>query len=206
MARYTGPRRRVVRRLGTELGGLTTRTGDDRPYPPGQHGPTQARRRRRASPFATRLAEKQKVRFYYGLTETQLRRYLARAVRQRGPAGENLLRLLEKRLDNVVFRLGLAPTIPAARQLVTHRHVLINGRVASIPSQEVSVDDRISVRPRSARHPAMLASAEVGPAYALPGYLEVAPDGPGGRMRAEPDRSDVPLSVRESLVVEHYAR
>jgi small subunit ribosomal protein S4 len=196
----------VVRRLGTPLGGLTSRTPDDRPYPPGQHGPALARRRRRASPFAARLAEKQKIRFYYGVSETQLRRYLARAARQRGATGENLLRLLEKRLDNVVFRLGLAATIPAARQLVTHRHVLLNGRVASIPSQEVSVDDRISLRPRSARHPAVLASAEVGPAYGPAGYLEAADDGRGGRMRAEPARRDVILDVRESLVVEHYAR
>src|SRR4051794_2422815 len=112
MARYTGPRRRVTRRLGTALFGLTTRTPDDRPYPPGQHGPNV--RRRRPSEYMLRLREKQKLRYYFGVTETQLRNYFRKAAGRSGSTASNLLELLERRLDNVVFRLGLAPTIPAA--------------------------------------------------------------------------------------------
>lgn len=208
MARYTGPRRRIGRRLGTNLGGLTSKTVEDRAYPPGQHGPLQVRRRRRASAYATRLAEKQKVRFYYGLSETQLRRYVARAARAHGPTGVVLLRFLEQRLDNVVFRLGLAPTIPAARQIVTHRHILVNGKIASVPSMEITVGDQIGVRRRRpGGHPVIATGAELGPAYRLPSYLEATSgDGPGGRMRSAPQREDVPLDVREALVVEFYAR
>lgn len=206
MARYTGSRRRVLRRLGTDLSGLTPKSMQDRPYPPGMHGPTAFRRRRRASPYATHLLEKQKLRYYYGVTEAQLRRYARRAARQKGPTGENLLALLELRLDNVAFRLGLAHTIPAARQLVTHGHVRVNGRRVDIPSYQLSPGDVVHVRERSRDLLIVRTAAKQGPPLALPRWLERAPDGLGGRVLGPPSREEVPVPVRESLVVEFYAR
>lgn len=204
MSRYTGPRRRVVRRLGVDLPGLTRETAEDRAYPPGQHGP--GRRRRRPSEYAVRLVEKQKLRFNYGLTEVQLRNYLGRAARMPGTTGENLLRLLEQRLDNMVFRLGLAPTIPAARQLVRHGHILVDGRRTSVPGYEVEPGQRIEVRERSRNHPLVAEGAAHGPELRLPSYLERSEDGMGGRCTGLPARQDVPVQVDERMVVEFYAR
>jgi small subunit ribosomal protein S4 len=206
MAHYTGPRRRVVRRLGTSLPGLTRQTPDERPYPPGQHGPTQALRRRRASEYGVRLREKQKLRYYYGISEVQLRNYVRRAARRRGPTGENLLGELERRLDNVVFRLGLAPTIPAARQLITHGHVRVNDHKTSAPAYSLSVGDRVRVRDRSKAHPLVAEGAARGPEIALPAYLSRDEDGFGGRVVSAPMRPDVPIDLTESLVIEYYAR
>jgi small subunit ribosomal protein S4 len=207
MGRYTGPRRRVVRRLGTVLHGLTRHTPEDRPYPPGQHGPTLgARMRRRESPYLVRLREKQKVRYYYGLRETQLRRYMKRAASRAGSTADNLLRELELRLDNVVFRLGLAPTIPAARQLVTHGHIAVNGRRVTAPAYRTSVGDVIGVRDRHGReHPAIHQSIQEGPTIAVPAYLDRNEDGRGGRVKADPHREDVPIDLNPSLVIEYYA-
>jgi small subunit ribosomal protein S4 len=203
MGRYTGPRRRVVRRLGVELPGLTRQTADDRAYPPGQHG--QARRKR-PSEYAVRLAEKQKLRYNYGLTEAQLRTYLQQAARMPGTTGANLLQLLERRLDNVVFRLGLAPTIPAARQLVRHGHILVDGRRTSAPAYEVRPGQRVEVRPASRSHPVVAERAGHDPELRLPSYLERAADGMGGRCTGTPAREDVPVQVDERMVVEFYAR
>lgn len=171
--------------------------------PPGQHG---ARRRKQLSEYGLRLQEKQKLRYYYGLTETQMRNYVRRATRQAGPTGTNLLKLLERRLDNVVFRLGLAPTIPAARQLVVHGHITVNGRRVSAPAFEVSVGDTIAVRERSREHASVAEGAANGPTLTLPGYLERAADNVGGKMTGDPQRQDVPIDFRESLIVEFYAR
>jgi small subunit ribosomal protein S4 len=204
MSRYTGPRRRIVRRLNTELPGLTAETPDDRAYPPGQHG--QNRRRRRASEYAVRLTEKQKLRYNYGLTETQLRNYLTRAARMPGTTGVNLLQLMERRLDNVVFRLGLAPTIPAARQLVRHGHILVDGRRTSAPAYEVKPGQRVAAREQSRRHPVIAEGAAHGPALTLPTYLERTEDGMGGTCTGLPDRQDIPVQVDERMVVEFYAR
>ena len=206
MARYTGPRRRIVRRLGTVLSGLTRKTPEDRPYPPGQHGPTRVGRRSRVSEYGVRLSEKQKLRYYYGLSEVQLRNYVRRASGATGPTGELLLETLERRLDNVVFRLGLAPTIPAARQLVVHGHVLLNGRRTTVPGLEVSAGDVIAMAERSRGHPLVREGVKRGPELALPSYLERAPDGLGGRVTGDPQRQDVPIDLRESLVIEFYAR
>ena len=203
MSRYTGPRRRVVRRLGVDLPGLTRETAEDRAYPPGQHGQG---RRKRPSEYAVRLAEKQKLRFNYGLTELQLRNYLDRAARMPGTTGANLLQLLERRLDNVVFRLGLAPTIPAARQLVRHGHILVDGRRTSVPAYDVRPGQRIEVRPESREHPLVAEGAAQGPELRLPTYLERFDDGLGGRCTGVPDRQDIPVQVDERMVVEFYAR
>lgn len=204
MSRYTGPRRRIVRRLNTHLPGLTRKTAGDRAYPPGQY--KQNARRRRPSEYAVRLAEKQKIRFNYGITETQLRNYLERAARMAGTPGANLLALLESRLDNVVFRLGLAPTIPAARQIVRHRHILVDGQRVSIPSYHVRPGQRIEARPQSRNHPLIAEGAAHGPELALPSYLQRAEDGFGGMCKGVPERQDVPVDVDERLVVEFYAR
>jgi small subunit ribosomal protein S4 len=203
MSRYTGPRRRIVRRLGAELPGLTNETPGERAYPPGPHGQG---RRKRPSEYAVRLFEKQKLRYNYGLTELQLRNYLTRAARMEGTTGANLLQLLERRLDNVVFRLGLAPTIPAARQLVRHSHILVDGRRTSSPAYEVRPGQKITVREKSRNHPHVAEGAAHGPALALPTYLERADDGLGGTCTGMPDRRDVPVQVDERMVVEFYAR
>ena len=185
------------------LDGLTRLDAGERATPPGQHG---ARRRKQPSEYGLRLQEKQKLRYYYGLTETQMRNYVARAGRQAGPTGANLMKLLERRLDNVVFRLGLAPTIPAARQLVSHGHVVVNGRRVSAPAFEMSVGDVVMVREKSREHPSVAEGVANGPTLALPGYLERAADNLGGKMTGDPRREDVPIEFRESLIVEFYAR
>jgi small subunit ribosomal protein S4 len=185
------------------LDGLTKLEAGERAMPPGQHG---ARRRKQPSEYGLRLQEKQKLRYYYGLTETQMRNYVQRAGRESGPTGANLMKLLERRLDNVVFRLGLAPTVPAARQLVGHGHVMVNGRRVSAPAFEVSVGDVVTVREKSREHPSVAEGVTNGPTLALPGYLERAADNLGGKMTGDPRREDVPIEFRESLIVEFYAR
>ena len=140
MSRYRGPRLRIIRRLG-ELPGLTRKKAK-RVERPGQHGKQQ----RKASDYAIRLEEKQKLRYNYGINEKQLIRYVKRARRLKGPTGEILLEILENRLDNIIFRLGFAPTIPAARQLVTHKHFLVNGKSLNIPSYECQFNDTITVQ------------------------------------------------------------
>lgn len=204
MSRYTGPRRRIVRRLDTTLPGLTREVPGDRAYPPGQQG--TSRRRRRPSDYALRLREKQKLRFNYGLTEGQLRNYLERASRMAGTTGANLLALLESRLDNVVFRLGLAPTIPAARQIVRHGHILVDGKRTSVPRYQVRPGQRIEARPSSRNHQLVAEGAVHGPELMLPSYLQRAEDGFGGVCTGLPDRQDVPIDVDERLVIEFYAR
>ncbi len=139
MSRYTGPRVKVLRALGVDLPGLTTKTQDKRPHPPGQHGPKKLNARR--SEYGTQLIEKQKLRYNYGLNETQLRRVVLEARRHKGATGDKLIELLERRLDNLLFRAGFAATIPAARQLVRHGHVALNGRRVNIPSILIRVGD-----------------------------------------------------------------
>ena len=141
MARYTGPRLKVMRALGTELPGLSRKSMENRSYPPGQHG----QKNRRRSDYAVRLAEKQKLRFNYGLSEKQIRRLFREAKSSKAPTGDKLLELLERRLDNFVFRAGFAPTAVAARQLVRHRHVLLNGRSVNIPSIRINPGDKITL-------------------------------------------------------------
>jgi small subunit ribosomal protein S4 len=204
MGRYRGPRRKVVRRLGVAIDGLTRKVAGEGALPPGQHGAAGARRK--VSQYGVRLREKQKLRYYYGITETQLRRYYERARRQDGPTGENLLGLLERRLDNVVFRLGLAPTIPATRQLVSHGHITVNGERVSFPAYEVKMRDVVAARERSRTHQTIADGAANGPTLALPSYLTRADDHLGGSITGTPSRQDIPMDINESLVVEFYAR
>ena len=199
------PRLKIVRRLGFQLPGLTRKDGERRPTPPGQHGPTGGRRKK--SLFRKRLEEKQKVRFNYGITEAQMRRYMAAANGMPGVTGHNFLALLERRLDNVVFRLGFAPTIPAARQLVSHGHVLIDGRRVDRPSFQLASGMTVTLGGKAREFASVLASVERGPMVRLPGYLAMDPDDRfTGRVLSLPQRHDVPFAVEDRAIVEHYAR
>ncbi len=200
MARYRGPRLRIARRLGTDLPGLTRKIADRRPYPPGQHG----KGRQRFSEFKKQLYEKQKLRYNYGIGERQLRNLFSEAQASRDAAGKVLLRLLEQRLDNVVFRLGLAPTIPAARQLVVHRHIMVDGKRVDRPSYRVRPGQEITVRPKS-RDLAIIQESVEAPTLRLPGYLSFDAKTLTGRMESVPSREDVPVQVQENLVVEYYS-
>lgn len=192
------PRLKIVRRLGVQLPGLTRK--DAR-----RDGPPV--RRRKPSAYRLALEEKQKVRFNYGVTERQMRRYLDAARRLPGRTGENLLLMLERRLDNVVFRLGFAPTIPAARQLVSHGHVRVNGRRMDRAACLVATGDVVSLAPSARESDSLRAVAEQGPALRMPAHLRRDPDDAcAGRMISVPARTDVPFAVKESLVVEFYAR
>lgn len=203
MSRYTGPRLRICRRLGgSEIPGLITPKELRRPYPPGQHGPTQ---RIKLSDYAIRLREKQKLRAHYGVGEKQFRRYMTRAKRAKGNTGENLLRLLESRLDNVVFRLGFARTARAARQMVNHGHVNVNGSRVDIPSYNVRPSDVIEIRHNS-KHRVRVAEEVAGPVtLPVPSYLERDDEALRGVFKSLPEHDDCPLAINEALVVELYA-
>lgn len=200
MSRYRGPRLRVVRRLG-ELPGLTRKTAR-RSYPPGQHG--QARRKR--SEYAIRLEEKQKLRFNYGISEKQLLRYVRRARRATGSTGQALLQLLEMRLDNTVFRLGMAGTIPAARQLVNHGHVTVNGRVVNIASYQCRPGDVVGVRNTERSKRLVEQNLEYPGLANLPSHLEFDKNTLTGKVNGVVEREWVALQINELLVVEYYSR
>jgi len=200
MSRYRGPRLRVVRRLG-DLPGLT-RKAARHAYPPGQHG--QARKKR--SEFAIQLEEKQKLRFNYGITERQLVRYVRRARRVSGSTGQVLLQLLEMRLDNTIFRLGMAPTIPAARQLVNHGHITVNDRVVSIASYQCRSGDVISVRARDNSRQLVEANLQFPGLANIPTHLEFDKNKMTARVNGVAEREWVALQINELLVIEYYSR
>ncbi len=200
MSRYRGPRLKITRRLG-DLPGLTRKSAR-RAYPPGQHG--QARRKR--SEYAVRLEEKQKLRYNYGVTERQLIRYVKKARRVQGSTGQVLLQLLEMRLDNTAFRLGLAPTIPAARQLVNHGHVTVNGKVLDIPSYQCRPGDVVAVRAREASRNLVAANMEYPGLSNIPSHLEFDKNKLEGKVNGNIEREWVALNINELLVVEYYSR
>ena len=198
------PRLKKIRRLGTPLPGLTRKEPGRLPSLPGMHG---AARRRPPSGLRLRLEEKQKVRWHYGISERQLQMIFAQAQARPGQTGEELFALLERRLDNVVFRLGLAPTIPASRQLIGHGHVLVNGARVDRAGYRVTPGDEITVTERARQIPDVVAAVEKGPEVRLPQYLAHDPADPfGGRMTCSPVRADVPFIVNEKAIVEFYAR
>ncbi|MCG0314668.1 MAG: 30S ribosomal protein S4 [Calditerricola sp.] len=172
-----------------------------RPYPPGQHGPGQ---RRKLSEYGIRLMEKQKLRHMYGLTERQFRRTFERAQKMPGATGENFMILLESRLDNLVYRLGFARTRPAARQLVTHGHVTVNGKKVDIPSYQVKPGDVIGLREKS-RNLQVVKEALENRAY-LPDYLSFDENKMEGTYLRYPERSELPQEINEKLIVEFYSR
>jgi small subunit ribosomal protein S4 len=200
MARYRGPRLRIVRRLG-ELPGLT-RKNARRNYPPGQHG----QNRRKRSEYAIRLEEKQKLRFNYGVSEKQLVGYMRKARRAAGSTGQVLLQLLEMRLDNTVFRLGMAGTISGARQMVNHGHVTVNGRVLDIASYQCKPGDVISVKNNERSKGLVQRNMEYPGLANLPNHLEFDKNNMTGKVNALIEREWVALSINELLVVEYYSR
>jgi small subunit ribosomal protein S4 len=175
---------------------------EKRPFPPGQHG----RGRRRESEYLLRLREKQKARRIYGVLERQFRRYYDRAARQKGATGENLLRILERRLDNAVFRAGFAQSRDDARQLVLHRHVLVNGKITKTPSFMVRVGDTIQVKEKSKGIVRVLEARERAQSRTIPGWLTVDMEAMQARVVAMPERADIDAPVKESFVVEFYSR
>lgn len=200
MSRYRGPRLRIVRRLG-ELPGLTRKTAR-KAYPPGQHG--QSRRKR--SEYAIRLEEKQKLRFNYGVTEKQLVRYVRKARRTGGSTGEALLQFLEMRLDNTIFRLGMAGTIPGARQLVNHGHITVNDRVVDIASYQCRPGDVIKVRDRAQSRRLVERNMEYPGLANLPTHLEFDKNTMVGKVNSVVEREWVALPINELLVIEYYSR
>ena len=200
MSRYRGAVLRITRRLG-ELPGLT-RKSTKRNSRPGQHG-DQARK---PSEYAIRLEEKQKLKFNYGITEKQLLRYVRDARRIKGSTGEALLQLLEMRLDNIVFRLGMAPTVPAARQLVNHGHICIDGKRVSIPSDQCQAGESIGVRSNS-RSKQLVESYLAFPGLAnIPSHLDFDKNTLKGKVNGIIERDWVALQLNELLVVEYYSR
>ena len=200
MSRYRGPRLRIVRRLG-DLPGLT-RKNARRAYPPGQHG----QERKKRSEYAIRLEEKQKLRFNYGVTERQMLRYVRKARRAAGSTGQVLLQLLEMRLDNTVFRLGMAPTIPGARQLVNHGHITINGKVVDIASYQCRPGELVGVRNKEASRKLVELNLQYPGLANLPGHLELDKAKLEGKVNSVIDREWVALQINELLVVEYYSR
>jgi len=209
MARYIGPVCRLCRREGMKLYLKGERCYTEkcaiekRNLPPGQHG--KARRAKLAG-YGLQLREKQKVKRTYGILENQFRRYFEAAERQRGITGETLLQLLERRLDNVVYRLGFSTSRAQARQLVRHGHFLVNGRRADIPSLSLKVGDVVSLRPGSARNPAILHAMEEAKGRGIPEWLAFDAEKVAGRVVALPSREQINLPVQEQLIVELYSK
>jgi len=175
---------------------------EKRPFPPGQHG----RGRKRDSEYLLRLREKQKARQIYGVLERQFRSYYEKAARQRGATGENLLRLLERRLDNVVFRAGFAQSRDDARQLVLHRHVVVNGRITNIPSYQIRPGDTIAVKERSRNAVRVLEARERAQGRSMVGWIHADYDKLEAQVVTLPERADIDAPVKESFIVEFYSR
>lgn len=205
MARTTGPRLRVIRRIGTELPGFTTRTLTRRPYPPGHAAAAAGKRAPKSSEYGVRLREKQKLRFHYGLTERGLRLVFQRAYRMPGDTGRNMLHLLEGRLDNLVWRSGLTRTIPAARQLITHGHVNLGARRATSPGQQVKNGQVFSVREK-ARNREDLRVTVNAPLIERPQGLKVDLDQLSVTVEAVPGPEQVPFPIEINKVIEYFAR
>ncbi|WP_235296817.1 30S ribosomal protein S4 [Portibacter marinus] len=203
MARYTGPTTKKARAFGEAIYG-PDRSFDKKKYSPGMHG--NSKRRRQKSDYALQLMEKQKAKYTYGVLERQFRNLFETAVSKGGVTGEVLLQLLEARLDNVVYRLGLAPTRNAARQLVTHKHILVNGVLTNIPSAHLRPGDIVSVRGKSKNLQVILdSSAKRSNVKNFP-WLEWNPERGEGRYIDNPEREQIPERINEQLIVELYSK
>src|ERR1043166_5086889 len=203
MGRYTGPKTKVSRRYGVPIFG-SSKSLERKNYPPGMHGPKGSRRKQ--SDYAIALGEKQKLRYQYGLLERQFRRIFQSALRKRGVTGETLLQLLETRLDNVVFRLGLANTRSGARQLVSHGHVLVNGKTVNISSFNVKAGDEISVKDKPKTRQLALRNLELTQIAPVPDWLVANRDALSGKVSRIPTREEMQPMVNEQLIVELYSR
>ena len=203
MGRYTGPKTKVARRYGVPLFG-PSKSLERKNYPPGKHGPKGSRRKQ--SDYEVALGEKQKLRYQYGLLEKQFRRIFQTALRRRGVTGETLLQLLETRLDNVVFRLGLANTRSAARQLVSHGHVQVNGRAVNIASYNVKAGDEVMIKDRPKSRQLALRNLELTQIAPVPDWLVADRDALKGKVARIPVRDEMQPMVNEQLIVELYSR
>ena len=207
MARYLGPKAKLSRREGTDLLLKSARRSisDKAKFDskPGQHGRTSGQR---TSDFGLQLREKQKVKRIYGVLERQFRRYFAEADRRRGNTGSNLLSLLESRLDNVVFRMGFASTRAEARQLVSHKGIVVNGSSVNIPSYSVKAGDVVAVREKSKGQARVKEALELAKQIGFPAWVEVAADKAEGTFKKVPDRDEFGADINESLIVELYSR
>lgn len=203
MARYTGPKTKKARAFGEAIYG-PDKSFDKKKYPPGMHG--NSRRRKQKSDYALQLMEKQKAKYTYGVLERQFRNLFEKASRKGGVTGEVLLQFLESRLDNIVFRLGIAPTRRAARQLVTHRHILVNGVLTNIPSCHIKPGDVVAVRGKSSTNVNIVDSINVKSDVRNFGWLEWNKDRMEGKVLAYPEREAIPEKLNEQLIVELYSK
>lgn len=202
MARYTGPKSKIARKFGEAIYG-PDKALEKRNYPSGQHG--LARRRRKISEYGVQLKEKQKAKYTYGLLEKQFRNLFEKASRAEGVTGEVLLQFLERRLDNVVYRLGIAPTRAAARQLVSHRHIVLNGKVCNIPSAMVSVADTVGVREKS-KALEVIAESLRSNTVSKYSWLEWDNATMTGKFLNVPERTEIPENIKEQAIVELYSK
>ncbi|WP_341676471.1 30S ribosomal protein S4 [Niveibacterium sp. SC-1] len=202
MARYIGPRVRILRALGTPLPGLTRKEVGNRTERPGQHG---AKPNTRKSGFGLQLIEKQKLRYHYGVNETQLRNLVKEAKGGKQPTGEKLVELLERRIDNMVFRAGFAPSIPCARQLIRHGHIQLNGRRVTIPSQRLRVGDTLSLGPKAQKVPAVVESLQQ-PALERPEWIAFDETAKAARLSHLPGVDAQPFPLDTQKIVEYYAQ
>ncbi|HLS30030.1 MAG TPA: 30S ribosomal protein S4 [Flavobacteriaceae bacterium] len=201
MARYTGPKTKIARKFGEPIFG-DDKSFEKKKYPPGQHG--TSRRRGKKSEYALQLAEKQKAKYTYGILERQFRKIFEKANSRKGVTGDILLQLCEGRLDNIVYRLGLAPTRSAARQLVSHKHIVVNGEIVNVPSYQVDVNDVIGVREKS-KSLLVIQSALENSRDVLE-WLSFNVDKKEGTVVAVPEREQIPENINTQLIVELYSK
>ena len=202
MARYTGPTTRINRRFGQAIFN-PTKAFERKPHPPGQHGP---RLRRKASEYAIGLNEKQKLRFMYGITEKQFRLTFEKAKSTRGVTGEIFLQMLECRLDNVVYRMGFGSTRAEARQLVSHKSILVNGSVVNVPSYQISEGDVVSIREKAKQQLRIKSALELAAQRSDIDWVSVDMSKLEGQFTRKPDRADLPSEINENLIVELYSK
>ena len=201
MARYTGPKSKIARKFGEAIYG-PDKVLSKKNYPPGQHG---VNKRRKSSEYGIQLREKQKAKYTYGVLEKQFRNLFEKASRKKGITGEVLLQLLEARLDNVVFRLGIAPTRAAARQLVLHRHIVVNGKVVNIASYSVKPGEVIGVREKS-KSLEVIADSLAGFNHSKYPWIEWDEASKSGKLLHLPERADIPENIKEQAIVELYSK
>jgi small subunit ribosomal protein S4 len=202
MARYIGPKSKIARKFGDPIFG-SDKVLEKKAYPPGMHGANK--RRRKQSEYGIQLKEKQKAKYTYGVLERQFSNLFERAQRSKGVTGEVLLQLLESRLDNVIFRMGVAPTRSGARQLVSHRHITVNGNVVNIPSYTLRPGDIVGVREKSKSLEAITESLS-GSHRSASSWLEWDSDQMAGKFLNRPEREEIPENIKEQLIVELYSK
>jgi small subunit ribosomal protein S4 len=202
MARYTGPKTRIARKFGEPIFGAD-KSFEKKNFPPGQHG--IAKKRKKSSEYGVQLAEKQKAKYTYGVLERQFANLFDKAQHSKGVTGEVLLQLLEARLDNVVYRLGIAPSRAAARQLVNHRHILVNGKIVNIPSYTVKAGELVGVREKS-KSMEVITNSLASSKKSRYSWMEWDADAMMGKYLNAPERSDIPENIKEQLIVELYSK